>query len=340
MHELLSRSTLVASQRRDHPPPPVPRVSVVIVTYQSQDDIAACLRSVRRCTLPLEIIVVDNASQDATLDRLRANARLIDRLACNRDNVGFAKAVNQGLQLARGEYLLVLNPDSVVQPGAIEQAACALNDEPDAGLVGALLLNPDGTEQAGGRRAVPTPGRVLARTLALHRWFPGRSWARGFVLKDQPLPDAAIEVEAISGAFMLVRRAALEQVGPLDEGYFMHCEDLDWCMRFRERGWCVLFVPAARIVHRKGQSGRRCAVRVEWHKHRGMVRFYRKFFRSRYPVLLMPVIIGAVWCRFALKVGLLSAMRSLTIGEGAREPGAGDAHAVERTRGGPLQSRL
>jgi GT2 family glycosyltransferase len=284
-----------------------PIVSVVIVTYESEEDIVGCLRSVRRCALPLEVIVIDNASSDATVKRVRMHPALADWLTCNADNVGFAKAVNQGIQRARGEYVLLLNPDTVLQANAIERAVDALNMHADAAVAGCLLLNPDGTEQPGGRRAVPTPARALMRILALHRIFPGQRWARGFVLSDDPLPGHTVDVEATSGAFMLVRRAAIDKIGVLDEGYFMHCEDLDWCMRFRAGGWRVLFVPGARILHKKGQSGRHRRVRVEWHKHRGMIRFYRKFFLSRYPVLLMPAIVSAVWVRFAIKAAMLTA---------------------------------
>jgi GT2 family glycosyltransferase len=284
-----------------------PVVSVVVVTFQSALDVVACLRSVRRCRLPHEIVVVDNASRDDTVACLRADPALADVLRCNPENVGFAKAVNRGIQLSRGRYVLLLNPDAVVEPGAIERVVQVLDDHPDAGVAGCLLLNPDGTEQAGGRRAVPTPARTLARTLALHRLFPGRAWARGFLLNEEPLPAITIDVEATSGAFMMVRRSAIEDVGAMDEGYFMHCEDLDWCMRFRDRGWRVLFEPTAKVLHKKGASGRRRRVRVEWHKHKGMVRFYRKFFRARYPALLMPVIVAAVWLRFALKAALVVA---------------------------------
>jgi GT2 family glycosyltransferase len=328
--------------QREHPSRSSPLVSVVIVTYYSEDDILECLRSISRCRMPLETIVVDNASQDATVERLRAAEALIDALTCNAHNVGFAKAVNQGIRQAQGEYILVLNPDAVLRPGAIEQAADALGMSPDAGVAGALLLNADGTEQPGGRRFIPTPGRALARVIGLHRLFPGRAWAQGFVLNADPLPATTSEVEATSGAFMLVRRAAIEQVGGLDEGYFMHCEDLDWCVRMRAHGWRVLFVPGARVVHKKGRSSRQRPVRVEWHKHKGMIRFYRKFFLSRYPLLLMPLIVCAVWTRFALKALLLlaSASHAMLTDAGRLPHRIGSPKAVrERPAVGRLESR-
>ena len=167
-------------------------------------------------------------------------------------------------------------------------------------MVGGLLTNPDGTEQGGGRRAVPTPWRSFVKasglTLLSNR-YP--KLFADFALHKQPLPDQPLEVEAISGACMLIRRDALEDVGLLDEGYFMHCEDLDWCMRFRRKGWRILFVPDARMIHHKGYCSKTRPIFVEWNKHKGMMRFYNKFFRQQYPGLLMGFVAAAVWVRFA-----------------------------------------
>jgi GT2 family glycosyltransferase len=175
----------------------------------------------------------------------------------------------------------------------------ALESEPKAGMAGGLLLDEDGREQAGGRRAVPTPWRSLVRAFHLSR-FADR-WPRLFAdfnLHKRPLPDCSQEVEAISGASTMVRRHAMLDVGPWDESYFLHCEDLDLCMRYRQKDWSILFVPAARIVHRRGACSRSRPVFVEWHKHRGMMRFYRKFFRHQYPGALMWLVTVGVWMRF------------------------------------------
>ena len=130
--------------------------------------------------------------------------------------------------------------------------------------------------------------------------FPDNPGFRSFVLHQEPLPKGPEAIEAISGAFMFVRRSAMEVVGKLDEGYFMHCEDLDWCMRFRLAGYKILFVPDARINHTLGGCSQSRRVFVEWHKHKGMVRFYRKFFRHQYPGALMPMVVIGVWLRFSL----------------------------------------
>jgi GT2 family glycosyltransferase len=147
---------------------------------------------------------------------------------------------------------------------------------------------------------VPTPWRSFVRAFGLAR-FSNR-WPRlfsDFYLLNQPLPTEAVEVEAISGACMLVKREAMQDVGEWDEGYFLHCEDLDMCMRFRKRGWKILFVPTARVTHFHGACSRSRPIFVLWHKHKGMMRFYHKFFRHQYPGVLMILVTIGVWVRFS-----------------------------------------
>jgi GT2 family glycosyltransferase len=175
-----------------------------------------------------------------------------------------------------------------------------LKSDASVGMVGGLLLNPDGTEQGGGRRAVPTPWRSFVRASGLSR-FADR-WPRlffDFYLHKQPLPEKPIEVEAISGACMLVKREAMEDVGPWDEGYFVHCEDLDMSMRFRQNSWKILFVPNAPLTHYLGVCSRSRPIFVAWHKHKGMMRFYRKFFCHQYPGILIWLVALGVWMRFS-----------------------------------------
>ncbi len=276
-------------------------LSVVIVNYNAGSALVDCVESIYATSKGAEVIVVDNASSDHSIARVQetdwgAHTVTIIR---NERNVGFATACNIGTRSANGELVLYLNPDCVVQSGALENLMEILVARPDAGMVGGLLLNQDGTEQAGGRRAVPTPRRALIRMFGVQRLMKrGAASSAHYDLNEQPLPQQPIEVDAISGACMLIRRRALEEVGGLDEGYFMHCEDLDWCMRFREAGWKVLFVPSARIVHAKGVCSKTRPIFVEWHKHKGMVRFYRRFFRHQYPVILLWMVQVGVWSRF------------------------------------------
>jgi len=288
------------------------RVSLIIVNYNACKCIVACVSSA--LSEVDEVIVVDNASSDDSLAQLESVFPGDPKLTIvrNQENLGFAAACNIGAEHSTGSYLFFLNPDCVLEPHSVKRLVRVLDDYPDVGMVGGLLLNPDGTEQAGGRRAVPTPWRSFVRAFGLSR-FADR-WPRlffDFHLHKQPLPTCSIAVEAISGACMLVRRAAMQSVGHWDEGYFLHCEDLDFSMTLRGKGWKIMFVPDARIVHDKGGCSRSRPIFVEWHKHRGMMRFYRKFFQHQYPGPLMWLVVLGIWLRFSAVASHHSALLTL-----------------------------
>jgi len=273
-------------------------VSVIIVNYNAGALLSSCVASALGQSA--EIIIVDNASADFSTDAIVSSWPHI-KIVKNSSNLGFATACNIGMRVATGSHFLFLNPDCVLAADAVQGMLEATDSAENVGMVGGLLVDKDGTEQGGGRRAVPTPWRSLVRATGLSR-FADR-WPRlffDFHLHKQPLPAAPIEVEAISGACMLVRRHAMEKVGSWDEAYFLHCEDLDLSMRFRRMDWKVLFVPSARVVHEKGACSHHRPIFVEWHKHKGMLRFYRKFFRHQYPGVLMGLVAVGVWLRFGL----------------------------------------
>ncbi len=271
-------------------------VGVVIVNFNGGQLVVDCLESVLCSTVPVTVALADNGSRDDSLARVRTrfgeDARL--RIIENGANLGFATGSNRALQALPDDlpFILFLNPDCKIESDTLARLLPELEQRPEVGMCGCLIVNPDGSEQRGCRRNEPTPLRALA---TMTRMGAAR---RGVNLQAQPLPQQPVEVEAISGAFMLVRREALRAVGPMDEAYFLHCEDLDWCKRFRLSGWRVLFVPTVRIEHLKGGSSQQRPVRVEWHKHRGMVRYYRKFFSADHPGYLMRLIELAVWGRF------------------------------------------
>lgn len=284
-------------------------ISTIIVNFNAGSFLRQCVDSLLNCPLEVEIIVVDNASTDGSLAALRGlpNVQIIK----NPSNVGFAAACNSGVRVASAPVLLFLNPDCFFEPGTLGRLLAAIRADSRVGMVGGLLTNLDGSEQAGGRRAIPTPWRSFVRAFGLAR-FSDR-WPRlffDFHLHKQPLPDQSIEVEAISGACMMVTRAAMQDVGEWDEGYFLHCEDLDWCMRFRQKGWKILFVPSAQINHALGVCSKSRPIFVAWHKHKGMMRFYRKFFRHQYPGVLMGMVAFGVWLRFGLVAAYHTAARA------------------------------
>jgi GT2 family glycosyltransferase len=279
-------------------------VSVVVVNHNAGALLTDCVRSA--LAQAKQVIVVDNDSSDSSKDLLEKHFFGEPRLAIlyAGRNLGFAAGCNLGFNLATEPYVLFLNPDCVMDAQSLHRLVEVLQSDIRIGMVGGLLINPEGSEQGGARRAVPTPWRSFVRAFGLHR-LSGR-WPKMFLdfhLHKQPLPDQPIEVEAISGALMLVSRIATKDVGLWDEAYFLHCEDLDWCMRFRQRGWKIIFVPDAPVVHYRGISSRSKPIFVEWHKHKGMMRFYRKFFRGQYPGLLMWLVGIGVWFRFMLVAG-------------------------------------
>jgi hypothetical protein len=277
---------------------------VVIVNYNAGMLLADCVSSVFAAGAA-RAIVVDNHSTDGSLEHLEhavKNEKLI--VIRNDKNLGFAAACNIGAQASSAHHVLFLNPDAVLAPDALTKMAAVLDTADDVGMVGGFLCNPDGTEQPGGRRVFPTPKRAFMRALGLSRlarFFP--EVFSDFLLHKEPLPTKPVPVEAISGACMLVKRESMDDVGLWDEGYFLHCEDLDWCMRFKHKGWKVMFVPDARVTHLWGACSRSRPYFVEWHKHRGMLRFYKKFFHHQYPGLLWGMVVVGVWLRFVMVAG-------------------------------------
>jgi GT2 family glycosyltransferase len=276
-------------------------VSVIIVNYNAG---SLLIESVREALAQAkEVVVVDNASSDHSMDELAAQFPDEPRLmtSCLINNLGFAAGCNRGVLLSTQAHILFLNPDCILGSGSLQRMVDVLESDAHVGMVGGLLTNMDGSEQGGGRRAVPTPWRSFVRAFGLTRL--SHRWPRlffDFHLHKQPLPDAPMDVEAISGALMLVRKEAMNDVGLWDEAYFLHCEDLDWCMRFRQHGWRILFVSDAPVLHHKGHCSQSRPFFVEWHKHKGMRRFYHKFFHHQYPGVLMWLVDLGVWLRFAL----------------------------------------
>jgi GT2 family glycosyltransferase len=281
------------------------KVSIVVVNYNSGMLLRSCVES----CLPQaeELILVDNASADVSLQLVLDEFAGVEKLKIirNKENLGFATACNLGAKVSSGEFVLFLNPDCIATEESVNCLALALESDAKAGMAGGLLLDPTGKEQEGCRRSLPTPWRSLVRTLHLSVFE--KKWPRlfsDFNLHNHPLPTTPIVIEAISGACTMVKRIAIADVGPWDEAYFLHCEDLDLCMRYRQRFWTILFVPDARFVHFQGACSKSKPVFVEWHKHKGMMRFYSNFFSHRYPRPLWIAVYLGVWLRFCLVAGL------------------------------------
>ena len=285
--------------------------TAIIVNYNAGKLLANCVNSALSSGIT-HIIIVDNASFDGSINKLSSIDSKQLSVIQNDKNLGFAAACNIGYSQAKTDFVLFLNPDCQLDESSVATLIKALQSNPKVGMVGGLLSNSDGSEQAGGRRAIPTPWRSFVRAFGLYplaKYWPQIFF--DFHLHKQPLPSHPVEVEAISGACMLVKREAIEDVGLWDEAYFLHCEDLDWCMRFHQKDWKILFVPDAKITHALGACSKSRKIFVEWHKHKGMLRFYNKFFQQQYPGPLMGLVIVGVSFRFLLVAAYFSGQRLL-----------------------------
>lgn len=278
--------------------PMTERTHVVIVNYNAGAWLSRSLNSALNFTQG-PVTVVDNASTDISV---AAAKKLLTPLHTTRvqwvenaQNLGFAAANNQVLRELDADYGVLLNPDCELNEQTLPILCAAFEEDPKIGLASCQILNEDGSLQSTSRRRLPTPWSAAVRMLQLHKIFPHHPKFANFDYGDQAIDGVTTEtVEAVSGAFMVVRRTAMEEVGLLDEGYFMHCEDLDWCKRFALANWKVGFVGAATVTHAKGVSSQSRPLKVLWTLHLGMNRFFDKYYTQQSPW----------WLRYSVKLGI------------------------------------
>ena len=269
-------------------------LSVIIVNWNAGRALDDCLASLfaSKPVGALEVLLVDNASTDGSQARAARDYPGI-KILQNAENRGFAPGANQGLEWAVGELMLLLNPDAMLQPSTLSLLVDFMNEHPEAAVVGPRLLNPDGTVQGSARRD-PSPWTGLfGRDAPLTRLFPNNPVSRRELPNLCHVGDAPLEVDWISGACLLVRRAAYEQVGGLDERFFLFWEDADWCRRFRRAGWKVYYLPTAVGTHRVGVSRAQRPMRSAIDFHRSAYRFYRKHhLSSPFHPMIIPLAAG------------------------------------------------
>jgi GT2 family glycosyltransferase len=276
-----------------------PDLSVVVASYNTRELLRQCLSTLRSATAAIssEIIVVDNSSEDGTAVMVASDFPDVTLLA-NPTNEGFARANNRALKAARGRFILLLNPDTLVPPDTIRPLVEFLRGHPEVGMVGCRVDRPDGRLDEACKRSFPTPLSAFARLLALDRLLPKRlgSYSR---LGDDPA--GRYEVDAVVGAFMLLRRETIDDVGGLDEDYFMFGEDIDWCYRVKQRDWKIWYVGDRSIVHHKGAATRREPQRMNYHFHRAMFLFHRKHLVDRYPFFVNWLVYTGITLRYAAR---------------------------------------
>ncbi|SHM26972.1 glycosyltransferase family 2 protein [Rhodanobacter sp. OK091] len=270
-------------------------LSVIVVSADSGPALRECVRSVLASTLSLELILVDNASNDGMPPAIERAYEHDPRLKViyNHRNLGFGPAVNLAAKQAHGHALLILNPDCMLRDDDLGRLLAVLAGHPKAGLVGAVVCHADGRADPASWRRDPLLRRSLNSLL-------GRSGEK--VNVEQEIPAEVVEAEAVSGAVMLLPRAMFQRLGGFDEDYFLHCEDLDLCRRVRELGYKVLLAGDVRVLHGKGSSSRHRPVFVSRYKHRGMWRWFRKHDpAARNPLVAAAVWLG-IWAHFLLQI--------------------------------------
>ena len=295
-------------------------LAIIIVSYKTPylacDAVRAVLDS--RTDFSYHVYLIDNGSHDDSAAIWDAafggESRVTWRISPV--NTGFASGNNQILrvlcpsttdptQVCRplARHVVLLNPDTLVQPDALQKTYDYMQATPDVGVVGPKLVKADGTLDLACRRSFPSPEVSLWRMTFLSKFFPrSRRFARyNLTYLD---PDQTADVDSVSGAYMMVRGAALAQVGLLDERYFMYGEDLDWAFRIKARGWRVVYYPAAIVTHLKGQSSKQRSTGAIHNFYDAMHIFYRKHYAAQYPAVVNALIYGAIWARCGLALAV------------------------------------
>ncbi len=277
-------------------------LSIIIVNWNAKEFLLPCLESLEREIegLAVEIFVVDNGSTDGSGSAIRERFPAVTVFENGR-NLGFARANNQALRRSVGKYALLLNPDTRIKEGAIRCLLSFMEDQPKAAVAGAQLLNRDGSKQNSIANFPSLATELLNKSL-LRRVFPER-----FPGKERALREP-IEVDSVIGACMVVRRKAIEEVGLLDEEYFLFMEETDWCYRMAQAGWKVYHVPRAEVFHFQGKS-------AELEKRRAKVEFYKslyRFFKKNRGEIQWFLLLTGTILRLAVEVISMSALCALT----------------------------
>ncbi len=287
-------------------------VSIIIVNWNTRQITCECLKSVYEQTkeLSFEVIVVENGSSDSSVEMVKNEyPRVI--LIENQENRGFAAANNQGMAIAKGKYVLLLNSDTFILDDAIRKAVSLADDHPKAAVVGCRILNADMTMQQSCFMFPSLLNMVLSSSY-LYKLFPrskffGRERMSWWDRRDER------EVDVVTGCFMLIRREAIEAIGMMDEQFFMYAEETDWCYRFKQAGWRILFTPEVEIVHLGGQSSQQVRNEMLIQVAVSILQFMRKHYNwLTYQLASLLIIIFfmarlPVW----LSVALLSSKKRL-----------------------------
>ena len=252
-----------------------PDLSIIIVNWNVCPLLRACLRSLEpsRAQLALQVIVIDSHSHDNSVTMVQQEFPWVELIACQ-ENVGFPKGNNIGLAQANGRFILLLNPDTEVIGDALVQLVAYAEAQPQVGGIGPQLLNPDGSVQSS-RRRFPTLATALFESTWLEPFAPASILGHYYV--TDVADDETAVVDWVTGACLLVRRDVVDQIGGLDEAYFMYSEELDWCRRIKMAGWQIIYLPTAQVMHHVGKSSEQAVTARHIHFQRAKLRYFYKY---------------------------------------------------------------
>lgn len=250
-------------------------VSIIILSWNTRQMLGQCIESIYKSinNITYEIIVVDNASSDGSTEFIEKKFPQV-RLIKNKENLGFAKANNIGIRVSICRYVSLINSDVIVQDGCIEKLVEFMDKNPSAGLAGPRILNPNGSLQVSCRH-FPSLWNNLCQVLGFNKLFPKSVFFSEPFMKYWS-HDETRKIDALSGCFWMVRREALDEVGLLDEDFFFYGEDIDWCRRFHNAGWNVVFYPGAEAIHYHGASSSNAPVRFYIEMQKADLQYWRK----------------------------------------------------------------
>lgn len=282
------------------------KLSIIIVNYNTYELTKQTIEAVisQEVSFKYEMILVDNASTDGSIQNLQEDFEEIIaegklRVFRNGENLGFAKANNQGMRAAKGLYILLLNSDTVVGPNCLEKCMAQIESDNKIGALGCKVVLPDGKLDHACKRGYPTPMASLYYFLGMDKKDPIKYGQYDALYLDE---DEVGEVDALMGAFMLMPKAVLDQVGLLDEDFFMYGEDIDLCFRIKEAGMRILYYPEVYITHYKGGSSKKRKTKVIYDFHNAMWIFYKKHYYDKYNMWITGLVCAGIWLKYAVEI--------------------------------------
>lgn len=274
---------------------------MIIVSYNTCEKLRRCLQSVfaSKTNRKFEIFVADNASSDASADMVRTEFPAV-KLIENRENAGYVRANNEAIKMSAGRFILLLNSDVEVSADTFDKMISFMDNDRMAGIAGCKVLKTDGTLDRACRRSFPNLPSAFWRLAGLSLLFPRSKIFGKYNLGYLP-EDEIMEVDAVMGAFLMIRREVVERIGLLDEDFFMYGEDLDWAYRAKAAGYKVIYAPVTAVIHDKGSSSRKASGRALYEFHRAMQIFYDKHYRQRHNFFLNFLVRAGIWMRYSVK---------------------------------------